>query len=213
MITDSSFRFKLLIVTKGHSAEEVAALLRENPRFFRIGENRVEEAEEKFLELRTMIGKEFERLEKHFIGKLQSRKIKEVARLFDVVQSVETEEQARRLSDAAGALGKTLKVFIEVNLTGLPGRSGVLPTDFTPLREAVLDLPHLHLQGVMGMASPDVSLAAEALRGLKTLQGKLEDCSMGMSGDYAQALEAGSTMLRLGRLIFEEGLPKNLLFE
>ncbi|QQR54973.1 YggS family pyridoxal phosphate-dependent enzyme [Candidatus Peregrinibacteria bacterium] len=212
MITDSSSRYKVLAVTKGRSAAEIVKLLRENPVLFRIGENRVEEASEKFEELRILLGDRFERLEKYFIGKLQSRKIKDVARLFDGVQSVENLEQAQKLSDAALKLGKTLRIYIEVNVSGLSQRSGVSPEAFKDLLEAAWVLPGLKVEGVMGMATREPELARQQFRLLKSLQGALPECSMGMSQDYVLAIEEGATLLRLGTVLFEEGLPKGLVF-
>lgn len=213
MITGSLPRLKLLVVTKGKSVDQILELLRENPALFRIGENRIEEAEMKFEALRKGLGQDFNRLEKHFLGKLQSRKIRKVVELFEVVQSVEDLSQAKKLSEAALALGKNLIVFVEVNLSGLSQRSGVAPEKAADLLSAIQKLPGLRLEGVMGMASPDLIQAREQFRLLKTLQGDLSECSMGMSGDHRVAIEEGSTMLRLGRLLFEQGLPSNIVFE
>lgn len=167
----------------------------------------------KFEALRMGFGADFDRIEKHFIGKLQSRKIREVAELFDVVQSVENLEQAKKLSEAALELGKVLTVFVEVNLSGLSKRSGATPEEVPALMEAISELPGLRLQGVMGMATPNLEEARVQFKLLKSLQGSLPDCSMGMSDDYGIAIEEGSSMLRLGRVLFEVGLPSGVLFE
>ncbi len=167
----------------------------------------------KFEQLQELLGANFERVEKHFIGKLQSRKIREVAELFDVVQSVENFSQAQKLSEAAMALGKTLGVFIEVNLSGLAQRSGSTPAEVAQLIKHIQVLPNLELLGVMGMASVNPELARREFKLLKSLQGALPECSMGMSQDYPSAIEEGSTMLRLGSVLFQEGLPKSVIFE
>lgn len=213
MITGSLPRLKLLAVTKGRSSEEIEEILRLYPAICRIGENRIEEAKVKFGELKVNLAADFDRLEKHFIGKLQSRKIRQVAELFDVVQSVENLSQAKKLSEAATALGKTLGVFIEVNLSGLPQRSGAVPAEVPALIEQVQTLPGLELLGVMGMASLNPEQARTEFKRLKSLQGSLPECSMGMSSDYGIAIEEGSTMLRLGSALFEVGLPESVVFE
>lgn len=228
MITGSPPRLKLLAVTKGRTPKEIEGLLRLYPAIHRIGENRLEEAKVKFEVLRTNFGADFDRIEKHFIGKLQSRKIREVASLFDAVQSLENLEQAQKLSTAAGELGKTFTVYLEVNLSGLSKRNGAKPEEVSTLLKAIGALPNLRLQGVMGMATPNLEEARAQFKLLKFLQGSLSECSMGMSNDYGIAIEEGSTMLRLGRALFdvalrdssglalkclEEGLPSGVLFE
>lgn len=213
MISGSSPSLKLLIVTKGRSAVQIVEFLRNHPTLFRIGENRVEEAELKFTDLKALLGADFDGLEKHFIGKIQSRKIKDIVRLFDVVESLESLEQAEKLNQHAAALGKTLRVFIEVNLTGLPQRSGAKIEEVSALVHAFSQFSHLQLEGVMGMASLDAKSARDEFRLLKSLQGDLKECSMGMSQDYPIAILEGSTLVRLGTVLFEEGLPKGYKFE
>lgn len=208
MVTDKNQSLKLVLVSKGRSAQEVQKVLA-STQISRIAENRIEEAEDKF-ELLKGLGFSFE---KHFIGKLQSRKIRKVVDLFDVIQSVESLEQAEKISRCAQEQGKNMDLFLEVNLSGLPQRSGAKAEEVPALIPAIRTLPHVRVQGVMGMAS----LAPEETRAqfklLKSLQGDLPECSMGMSSDYPIAIEEGSTMLRLGRSIFEQGLPKGVLFE
>lgn len=204
MVTEKNQSLKLVLVSKGRSAQEIKKVL-EGSRISKIAENRLEEAELKFREL--------ELLEKHFIGKLQSRKIRKIVELFDVIQSVESLEQAQKISHFAGEIGKVMDVFIEVNLSGLPQRSGATPAEVPGLISVVRLLPHVRLQGVMGMATPDPEEARKQFRLLKSLQGNLSECSMGMSDDYLLAIEEGSTMLRLGRVVFEQGLPKGVVFE
>lgn len=204
MVTDKNQSLKLVLVSKGRSVQEVQKVLA-STRISRIAENRVEEAEEKFRELIP--------LEKHFIGKLQSRKIRRIIELFDVIQSMESLEQAQKISRFAGELGKVMDIYIEVNLSGLPQRSGAEPAEVPNLIKAVRELPNVRLQGVMGMATPDPEEARAQFKFLKSLQGDLPECSMGMSDDYPLAIEEGTTMLRLGRVVFEQGLPKGVVFE
>lgn len=195
MIAKLPPKLKLLIVSKGRRVDEILVVLEETGAT-RIAENRLEEAETKFPFLPAG-------LEKHFIGKLQSRKISRIVQLFDVIQSVENLEQAQKISKYALEFGKTMQIFLEVNLSGLTQRSGALPTEVSELIEQLRPLPNLQLIGVMGMASPNPELARSQFHLLKTLQGDLPECSMGMSDDYLIAIEEGTTMLRLGRALFD----------
>lgn len=213
MLTDKNPKLKLVLVTKGRSAEEVLRVLNQAEKsgrpIGRIAENRLDEAEEKFHTLEEW-GSKKDGLEKHFIGKLQARKIPDLVRLFDVIQSVETFEQAQKISHVCEKLGKNMDIFVEINVSGLAQRSGVSPEEASDLINRLQKLPNLRLRGVMGMATPDSTEARAQFRLLKRLQGDLEECSMGMSGDFRIAVEEGSTLLRLGRVVFEEGLPPDL---
>ena len=200
-LTDSPVKLKLLPVTKGRDVPAILSML-DKVGVQRIAENRLDEAREKFPELPA-------HLEKHFIGKLQSRKIPEIVRLFDVIQSVENLEQAQKIS----AQGKDIQIMLQVNLSGLEQRSGCSPEELPVLREAIAALPHVRLIGVMGMASLDETKVREEFALLKSLQGDLPECSMGMSSDWPIAGEEGSTRLRLGRVLFEEPLPNLPEFE
>lgn len=155
----------------------------------RIAENRLEEALEKFPNLPN--------LEKHFIGKLQSKKIKKIVENFDVIQSVESIEQAEKISKC----GKKIKIMLEINISGKENRSGAKPDEAKKLISEIKRLPNIELIGVMGIASKENP--REEFKLLKSLQGDLAECSMGMSEDYEIAIEEGSTMLRLGRILFE----------
>ena len=186
---------KVLVVTKGRSVSEIRDILNSTG-LARIAENRLAEALLKFPEI--PLG-----LERHFIGKLQSRKIPKIVELFDVIQSVENLEQAKLISEC----GKPMRIFLQVNLSGKSNRSGVLPEELSDLISAVRSLPHVNLIGLMGMASPIEEVGENGVRAefklLKSLQGTLPECSMGMSADFEIALEEGSSMIRLGTILFE----------
>ncbi len=191
-LTDRNSKLKLVAVTKGRSIEQILEML-EKTDAKRIGENRLQEAKEKFPKLPA-------ELEKHFLGKLQSRKIPEIVQLFDVIQSVENLEQAKFISKEA----KEIKVFLQINISDLPQRSGCHPDEALKLIKEIQSLPHINLIGVMGMASQNPDSIRKEFQLLKSLQANLPECSMGMSGDYQIAIEEGSTMLRLGTALFTE---------
>ncbi len=186
--------YKLVVVSKGRSTEELKKVLA-TTHAKDVAENRLQEAKLKFPKLSTEV-------KKHFIGKLQSRKIPEIVKLFDVIQSLENEKQLQIIEKSAEESGKVIDVMIQVNLSGESQRSGCSFKDFQALKESAMHSKHVNLVGVMGMASQDEKLAKEEFSQLKTLQGELPYCSMGMSSDYHLALEAGSNMLRLGRVLF-----------
>lgn len=195
ILTDISPDLKVLAVSKGRTTAEILHLL-EKTGLTRIGESRLKEAEEKFPQLPKEI-------EKHYLGKLQSRKIHDIVKRFDCIQTVENLEQAKLISKSANSLQKNpYPIFIEVNLSELPQRSGVSVADFHGLLQEISQIQNLEIRGVMGLAT-DRSKAAQEFQLLKALQGPLPECSMGMSEDYDLAIEKGSTMLRLGRILFE----------
>jgi PLP dependent protein len=162
-----------------------------------VGENYLQEARDKFPSLPPV--------RKHFIGHLQTNKAKAVAQLFDVVQSVDRVEAGDALDRAARALGKRLPVLLQVNISPAE-RFGCPPGEAPRLAEALRALDALRLDGVMAIgpitSNPDeirrafeVAAKTFALVGGSTL-------SIGMSGDWMQAVCAGSTMIRIGTALF-----------
>jgi pyridoxal phosphate enzyme (YggS family) len=192
---------KLVAVTKGRPAEDITALLQHGVND--IAENRLQEAEEKFASLAG--NPLFSRCTKHFIGHVQSNKAKRIAKLFDVVQSVDSIKTAESLSAAASSLGKTLTIFIEVNAAGEPQRYGAKPADAPALANTIASLPNIRLVGIMGMG-PQGSEAEirGCFRKLKDIQQQLSlpHLSMGMSSDYKIAVQEGATMVRIGSLLY-----------
>ncbi|PWB73828.1 YggS family pyridoxal phosphate-dependent enzyme [candidate division GN15 bacterium] len=195
----------ILAVTKTHPAEilrqAVAAGLTD------IGENRVQEAEGKFAQTGHIA-------RFHLIGHLQSNKAKKAVRLFDVIQSVDSPGIALEISRRAGEVGKTIECLIEVNSSGEPQKFGVLPPEVIALAGEIGRLPNIKLTGLMtvGPLTDDPSQIRAAFRQCRELfeQMKAEISrdiavlSMGMSGDYPIAVEEGSTMIRIGTLLFGE---------
>ncbi len=212
----------LVAVSKTFPADAVVAAHALGVRHF--GENRVEEAGEKIpLVLRQLPNHpttEPPNITWHLIGHLQSRKVKDAAALFDVVQSVDSAALARRLSDRAAALGKTLAILIEVNVSGEASKSGFAPAPRDAFFDAVRDiltLPRLDAQGLMTVAPigahADDARPRAAFRALRELRDELrarfpdrawKDLSMGMSDDFQAAIAEGATIVRIGRAIFGE---------
>ena len=191
----------LVAVTKAASVVHVRELLSLGVR--RIGENRVLAAKERFEEL----GRALDGVEKHFIGHLQTNKVREAMRLFDVIESVDSLRLAKAIDQEAASAGKTVRVFIEVNVSGEEQKFGVVPEDTGDFYNKIVKLPHLKVEGVMCMAPlipaeqcrPHFRRARQLFEALP-----LTWLSMGMSNDYVVAIEEGANMVRVGSALFEE---------
>jgi pyridoxal phosphate enzyme (YggS family) len=161
------------------------------------GENRVQEAETKFPFLAPGSAA-------HLIGPIQSNKANRAAKVASVVQTIDSEDLARRLDRAAAALGKRLGAYVQVRLGGEATKSGVEPGDAAALVTAVRSLPHLDLAGLMAIPPPgETRPHFAALRALAKSLG-LSGLSMGMSDDFEAAVEEGATLVRVGSAIFGE---------
>ncbi|QOY86844.1 YggS family pyridoxal phosphate-dependent enzyme [Paludibaculum fermentans] len=185
----------LLAVTKVFPAQVLldayAAGLRE------FGENYVQEFEGKAPQLGPLPGARF-----HLIGHLQSNKSRKAGELFQVIQTVDSAKLARRLSE----MEKPLEVMIEVKLSEEDSKHGCAPEDLPALVDAIHELPHLTLTGLMTMPpwSENVELSRPYFRRLRELaqQFGLPGLSMGMSHDLEVAIQEGSTMVRVGTALF-----------
>lgn len=196
----------LLAVSKTFPAEAVDVALAAGQKAF--GENYVQEGVEKiewFKEKRPD-----SRIVWHFIGPLQSNKTRPVAEHFDWVESVDRLKIAQRLNDQRPDNLPPLNVLIEVNIDGEASKSGVVSDDLPALIESVRALPRLKLRGLMTIPAPADTreekmkplIAMRALfDGLKDRYG-FDTLSMGMSADMTEAVEAGSTEVRVGSAIF-----------
>ncbi|HKO57646.1 MAG TPA: YggS family pyridoxal phosphate-dependent enzyme [Thermoanaerobaculia bacterium] len=163
-----------------------------------VGENRVQEAREK--KPAVTGGARW-----HLIGHLQSNKAKDAVRLFDVIQSVDSESLAEKLARAAEGEGKRQEILLQVNIGREPQKSGIDPDDVERLAETIRAAAALDLRGLM--AIPPVGEAEETrrwFRALRLLRDRIgvQHLSMGMSEDFEVAIEEGSTMVRVGRAIF-----------
>lgn len=195
---------RIVAVTKTLAPEAVAAALAAGLRD--VGENYVQEARAK----RSTGG---EHASWHLIGGLQRNKVRAAVAVFDRIDSLDSAGIASAVSSAARAAGKTIPVLIEVNLGAEASKRGIAPEGVEELARHILDLPCLILEGLM--AIPPFATEAEAsrqhfrsLRELRDLTAirlgvELPHLSMGMSSDFAVAVEEGATWVRLGRALFE----------
>ena len=197
---------QLLAVSKTFPADQVAAVAGFGQRDF--GENYVQEGVDKIAALKSVAG-----LVWHCIGPLQSNKTRQVAEHFDWVHSVDRLKIAQRLSEQRPAHLPPLQVCLQVNIDGGSTKAGVAPVDALALAQAVAALPRLVLRGVMTIPDAvdgfDAQLAVhtQAKHLFDELQNTLglqhfDTLSMGMSADLEAAIQAGSTLVRVGTAVF-----------
>tara|TARA_B100000700_G_scaffold330647_1_gene457994 strand:- start:2993 stop:3634 length:642 start_codon:yes stop_codon:yes gene_type:complete len=190
----------LLAVSKGRDAYEIRSLAEFGQIHF--GESRLQEALSKFKSLEDLNS-----LKWHFIGKLQSNKVRGVIRNFDFIHSIHSLELAQRVSRISGEENRAPKVMIQVKLRDDPTKSGFLEKDLLNDWSTLIDLPNINIIGLMTISpinlnSTDRKLLFKECRFLADRLGLL-DCSMGMSGDWSEALDSGATWLRIGSYLFE----------
>jgi hypothetical protein len=201
----------LIAVTKMHPAAAIAAAAELG--ITHIGENKVQEFDAKQPEWNTL--RATLPLHSHLIGHLQSNKAARAATLFDTIDSVDSLRLAERLDAAATTSSRTLPVLIEIKLSEEESKNGIAPgsAELEQLLERLPELTHLDPRGLMTV--PPYLRDAEAvrpyfhrLRGLREEYARrhpklrLEALSMGMTHDYAVAIEEGSTEIRLGTALF-----------
>jgi pyridoxal phosphate enzyme (YggS family) len=195
---------RIVAVTKTHGPEAVRAAVAAG--LTDIGENRVQEAMEKQQALAGV------RADWHLIGTLQRNKARHAAGRFALIHSVDRLDLAAEL-DRRAAEGHRQAVLVQVNCSDEPQKGGVEPGGLPALLEAVGRFARVEVQGLMTMSAltDDVAEQRRAFRRLRELRDagersghRLHELSMGMSGDFAIAVEEGATMIRIGTLLFGE---------
>lgn len=199
----------LIAVTKTRPAEIVRQALTLGMRDF--GENRVQEAEPKILELGS------NRARWHLIGHLQANKARRVIKIFDIIHSLDSVSLAQRLNRLCSEAGRAqLPVLIQLDLAGEETKTGITEKDLPALLEALPGCEHLSLIGLMTLPPlfEDPERVRPFFRRLRELRDGLQpqghfgsapgELSMGMTHDFEVAIEEGATMLRIGTAIFGE---------
>ena len=169
------------------------------------GENRVQDALPKIAELPA-------EAEWHFIGHLQSNKIRKALPAFTLIHGVDNLELAQQINRIAGEMGLTANILLEINVSGEASKFGFSPTDLRQNLEDLLCLPNIRINGLMTMApySEDPETARPVFSKLRILRDELaaktgqslRELSMGMSGDFEVGIEEGATIVRIGSSIF-----------
>ena len=163
------------------------------------GENKVQEASAKWTEIKNIK----KGLKLHMIGKLQSNKAKEAVRTFDYIHSLDSQKLADILAKTQGDYNKNLKYFIQVNIGNEMQKSGISVNELDPFYNYCTKEKKLDILGLM-VIPPNDKDNKKYFKSLNELNNSLalSDLSMGMSADYMDAINYGSTYIRIGSLIF-----------
>jgi len=198
---------RIIAVVKYVTAEKVIEAYKTGVRDF--GENKVQDAENKRAELPEEVEKNSMW---HFLGHLQTNKVKKVVGVFDFIHSVDSLKLAKAISECAASQNLIQKVFIQVNIAKEESKSGFSPEEVEESFFEISKLDSINIVGLMTMApfTSDLEKQRTAFRGLRELRNRLQvkfnaqlkELSMGMSNDYKIAIEEGATMVRIGQALF-----------
>ena len=189
----------ILAVSKGFKSQEIMTIQNLGQNDF--GESKFQEAFEK-----KLILKDLQQIKWHFIGRIQSNKIRKIVQNFQYIHSVDSLEKLQKISNISFEEQKNPFIMLQVKLSDDPTKGGFNPQLLMLKWKEIQDLENISLTGLMtinpkGLSSKENSGLFKKCRALAdSLQ--LPDCSMGMSSDWEEAIDAGSTWLRLGSLIF-----------
>ena len=187
---------KIIAVSKTFKLDEILPLIDHGHTDF--GENKIQEAIEKW----TDIKEKNTNIQLHMIGKLQTNKVKLAVKLFDYIHSVDTEKLAKKIADEQEKINKKIKIFIQVNIGKENQKTGI---DKDRVSDLVIYCKKINLNVVGLMCIPPVDQDPTIyFKEIFLINKKLNfsDLSMGMSSDYIQATQNGSTYLRIGSSIF-----------
>ena len=188
---------KIIAVSKTFQIEKIRPLLEFGHLHF--GENKVQEANDKWSDIKN----EFKDVKLHMIGKLQTNKVKNAVAIFDYIHSVDTFKLAKKISSEQNKINKRIKLFIQLNIDNEKQKSGILVNELEDFYQSLIKELNLDIVGLMCI--PDVQKkSSEAFASMKNLADKLglKEISMGMSSDYLDAIDYGSTFVRIGTKIF-----------
>jgi pyridoxal phosphate enzyme (YggS family) len=189
----------LVAVSKTQPWEAVAPVLAAGQRVF--GENRVQEAMARWADRRDS-------LILHLIGPLQSNKAKEAVGFFDVIETLDREKLARAVADEVQRLGRSPRLYVQVNTGEEPQKAGVIPTEADAFIGTLRDTYGLPPDGLMCIPPADEPAGPHfALLGKIAARNGLARLSMGMSGDFETAIRFGATSVRVGSAVFGARQP------
>lgn len=212
--SDNKKPITIVAITKTHPASII--LEARQVGLDTIGENRVQEAEDKF----SKIAKILPNITKRLVGHLQSNKINKALNLFDTIDSVDSLKLASKIGKKAVSLNRTIPILLEVNTSGESAKFGFIPDNIDEML-ACFEIPGIEIQGLMtiGPLTSDNKRIRRAFITLRELRNsiknqpiknvdKFTELSMGMSGDFEIAVEEGATMVRLGTVLFGQRMAK-----
>ncbi|OSY87949.1 alanine racemase [Tenacibaculum holothuriorum] len=200
---------KLLLATKTVDANRIKIAIEKGETL--IGENKVQEVKQKYDELKNTSH------QKHFIGHLQTNKIKEILKYnVSCIQSLDRISLAEKLQKRLEFEDKTINAFMQVNTSAEESKFGVTPNEAVNLVKELANFDRIHIKGLMtiGLFSADEEKVRTCFKLLKSIQQEIiaknipniemKELSMGMSGDLEIAIEEGATIVRVGTAIFGE---------
>tara|TARA_B100000965_G_scaffold399768_1_gene420346 strand:+ start:18 stop:686 length:669 start_codon:yes stop_codon:yes gene_type:complete len=196
---------KLLIVSKAQTCESINQVYKLGYKIF--GENYLQEAKNKITELKL------DDIEWHFIGRIQSNKIKEIVRLFDWIQTVCSEKHLRMIDEFSREINKNTNICLQINIDKEESKSGLYEEELEELLKRSIEYKNINVRGIMAIPSKDnldnrnyqsYELMRKYFEDLKGRYKHLDTLSIGMSNDYKIALAHGSNLIRIGSLIFGE---------
>ncbi|MCR8539715.1 MAG: YggS family pyridoxal phosphate-dependent enzyme [Prochlorococcus marinus CUG1439] len=189
----------ILAVSKGFKSQEIKTIQNIGQNDF--GESKFQEAFEK-----QLILKDLKQIRWHFIGRIQSNKVRKIVKNFKYIHSVDSFEKLQKISNISFEEKKNPLIMLQVKFSNDPTKGGFNPELLILKWREIKELKNITITGLMtinpkGLSSKEKLALFKKCRSLAdSLQ--LPDCSMGMSGDWEEAIDAGSTWLRLGSLIF-----------
>ena len=196
---------KLIIVSKSQPISSIRELIKSGYHIY--GENYLDEAIKKIEEI------DDNNLEWHFIGRIQSNKIKKIAKNFSWVQTVSSEKHARLLNEECQKLEKKLNICVQINIDNEESKAGIMINEIDEFLNNISKYEYLSLRGIMAIPSK-LNALKENVNSYNILKLKydklsnkyknIDTLSLGMSNDYKLALSKGSNMIRIGSLIFGE---------
>lgn len=197
-------KVKLIAVTKKFSAQTIIKTCKKN--IFFIGENQIQEIKKKVSEIEKI-----KKLQLHFIGHLQSNKAKDAVKIFDYIQTIDSKKILNKINLEAEKIKKTQLGMIQVNISENPNQFGVKPKEVEALLNDASQLKNIKIVGLMSLGINSTN-SEKKIKTFKKIQKLfvelnnkkygLEEISIGMSGDYVEALKCGATMIRIGTGIY-----------
>lgn len=208
IISDINSQAKIVAVTKNQSLEKIKEAVNSGIKI--IGESKWQEFEKKYVETRCIASiQNNNKIKFHFIGTLQTNKVKYIVKYFDCIQSINSLRLAKKIDSECKKINKFINGMIEINISNDQNKSGILPEELDSIIQKIALLKNIKLIGLMTItARENEEETRKDFKKMKKLfdqykkQYYLTELSMGMSNDYQIALEEGATMVRIGSAIF-----------
>jgi len=202
---------KIIAITKTKSKEAVSLAIKN--KIYKIGENKIQEAEKKFLNF-----KEREKIELHLIGDLQTNKVKKAVKLFDVIQTANRKKTIDKIDKEAQKINKKQKIYLQINISKDPKKKGIKEEEINNFCKYIKTKKNIILTGIMTILKQglDKKTTKTCYKKIKKIQEQIKkttptckQTSMGMSQDYKIALSQGATEVRIGTALFRERKDEN----